>query len=304
MDLASAHYTTRHIPSLERIFQRLAAVTIKKLDRPSRTLGALRLRGFLVVALLLPGAFFAGLFINNLMLLHPVAFLVAIAALMPIIGQKTGLEQVIEAGQLLTDKKGQSGDPHHDVRKAGATAVLDFSLKLVPRTLWWSLGGFALLLPLLLLNTLMAEAEKRRSGYAESPFFITAAFLNEFAVAPLSFLAALLLALAHFFLPGTNLGVFKAFHPDMIYGPVSRFFPLNVIAVGLGLSVEAEIGERTGSRKLSDKDILWIGPEDGRAKFTNADLKKIWHISLIAFAFYLVVAAMIFSLLLLNIAAE
>jgi len=304
LDFVAGQYINRYMPSLDTLFKHFTQFTVKKLDRPSRTLSALRLRGFIVVGLGLPMTFFAGLLLNYLMVQSPYALLGAAGLLIPLLGQKEGLQRIIITGRQLENT--QDNDPHHIVRTAGAKAVLDFATKLVPRTLWWCLGGFAFLLPQILLDTSIDEAEKRQSGYPESPFFSVASILHEITTAPPAIAAAALIALAHFFIPGTNLAVFKAFtsYKASFYGPASRYFPINVIATGLDLSLEATASEKSGSKKLSDKAIRWIGPKDGRAQLLPADLKQIWLVTLVAFALYVLIATMIFALLLLNGTAQ
>lgn len=305
VDLIAGQYLTRHVPSADSLLSKCANYTIRKLDRPSRTLGALRLRGFIVIILLLPAAFLAGLWLNHLMVLEPFGLAITVAILLPLFGQKLVLLQLVGTGQQLGQKEENTGnDPYRSARTAAARAILDFTTTLVPRTLWWCLGGFALLLPQMLLAAFIQDAEKRRSGDPESPFFAAISVLYEVGTAPLAIIGAGLVALAHFFLPGTNLGAFKALRPGATFGPASRYFPLKVIALGLGLSLEAEIGEKTSGRKASDKEILWIGPDIGRAQLRPADLKKIWLIRLVALALYLVLTAMVFALLLQNISVD
>jgi hypothetical protein len=296
------HYINRHLPSVDTLLRKVARGTVKKLDRPSRTLGALRVRGLLTLALLLPIGFLCGLALNALVAISWYSLIATTVVLVPLIGQRQGLETIIKAGQQLREKnKHPDDDLHQTVRAAGASAILGFAVKLVPRTLWWGLGGFALLLPHMILAAFISVAEKRRSGYPESPFFSTMFLLYEITTVPPSLLATALLALAHFFLPGTNLAVFKAFHPRAAFGPASRYFPLNTVATGLNLSLEAEICEQTGNHKSSDKNIHWIGPADGRAQLLPADLRKIWLISIISYGLYLLIAGMIFTVLLQNV---
>ena len=305
LDLAVGQYLSPYLPSVDKVFRRFADTIIKKLDRPSRTLNALRLRGVFVTALMVPTAFFGGIFLNYLTASQPYVLLGALVLLIPIIGQKATLRKVAKAGRNHShNSPDRTADPHALVRAAGASAALAFALRLLPRSLWWCLGGFAFLLPHLLLASFIDGAEKRRSGYAESPFFSFMSLLHELSNVPPAFVGALLLAVAHFFLPGTNLWVLKAFDPRQVFfkgatfGPASRYFPLNVIAVGLNLSMEADIGEKTAGKKISDKTVHWIGPTQGRAKLVPADLKQIWLVTLIALVFYFLIAAMVFLLLL------
>jgi len=305
LDLVAGQYFARYLPSIDTLFQRFVNAITKKLDRPSRTLTALRLRGIFIAAILIPAAYYAGIFANYLMTTQLYTPLIALLILIPVFGQKMSLTNVVEAGRRPEKNDPiRDPDPHAPLRQAGAVAILGFALKLLPRTLWFCLGGFALLLPQMLLATFVESAEKRKSGNVESPFFSFMALLYEFSTAPPAFIGALLLALAHFFLPGTNLWVLKAFDPRPVFfsgatfGPASRYFPLNVAAVGLSLSLEADIGEKTAGRKISDKTIHWIGPADGRAQLMPANLRQIWLLTLIALAFYFLIAAMVFLLLL------
>ncbi len=288
---------TRKIPSLDVWLGRLAQGIIQKLDRPSRTLSALRMRGLIAVGVLLALAFALGLLLNFLMILHTTALVAALVLIIPLFGQKQTLQNMIKAGQELDPKTLKpNADIHHMVRAAGANAVLNFTTKLVVRTLWWGLGGFAFLLPQILLAAFMNAAEKRRSGQPESPFFTGFSILHELSAAPAAIFAAALVALAHFFIPHTNLGVFKAFYPKETVGPISRYYPLNVIAHGLNLAFEADISSAANKQKKSDRAVHWIGPADGRAQCKASDLKKIWLLTIIAFALYLMIGFMVFSL--------
>lgn len=303
IDLTLGQYLSRYIPSPETFFRALCKTIASKMDRPSRTLGALRVRGFLAIAILVPACFGAGLFLNSLLLLEPwIASAVAALILSMMLGQRTTHDAAIDvAKNFQTRATTNENDRHLVARQTCAAVTLAYTNKLVVRAIWWCLGGFAFLLPLMLLNSLFDVAEKRRSGEPESPFFTIPAFLHELVVAPFSILASMFFALAHFFIPGTNLSVFKGLNPGATKGPVSRYFPLNVAAIGLGLSLEAAIGEDTGKKKMSDKTIYWIGPDNGRAKAGPEDIRRAWHLSLVGTALFFVAAAMAFSLLMLQI---
>ena len=302
IDLMVGQFVTGKVPSLDALFARVARALVRRLDRSSRTYAELRMRGILLVMIIIPPLVYAGILANELLEVGIYGPLLSALALVPLVAQKHRWQQLISAGGAISQAKGQlsenGDDIHHTRRLAVADTILGFCASLVPLGAWWSVGGFAGLFPYLLVANLMKAASRRRNGAPASPFFMLITLLHEVAVAPFAILAALLVGLAHFFLPGTNLGVFASFNPAATIGLASRYFPLNTIARGLELAVEADIGETTSKPEIK-KPVCWVGPTSGRAKLEPAMMRKVWFVTLIGFSLYGVVTAMIFTLLLL-----
>jgi len=297
IDLVAGPNLEKFIPSPDKLFAHIAQALTRRLDRPSRSGITLLIRGGMILLFALPLLLYLGLYANQLLSTGLYGQAVIAVVLVPCIAQRQSWQLLIAAGVAVAAKNTGGSDPHQKARTAASRVILNFCTKLVPLTVWWCLGGFALLFPYLLLSNLVKKAEKRRTGSPYSPFFLLIAPVYEIATAPFSIAAALLLALAHFFLPGTNLGVFASFNPTATNGPVSRFFALNAVAHGLGLCFEADTGEKI-SKISAKKAICWIGPKTGRAQLEPSVIRSIWLVMLIAFSFYLVATAMTFALLL------
>jgi len=305
IDLVAGHLSATFVPSLNTPFTRMARFLIKRLDRPTRTHAALRTRGAILLFIILPSLFYLGMLANQLLGFGLYGYAIIVAVLVPLVAQKKGWQRLIQAGAALKTKKEtvngakEAGktDLLLEARLAASGVILNFCSKLVPLTAWWCIGGFACLLPYLMLSRLVTVAEKKRTGTPSSPFFALITPVYELMTAPFSIAAAALLALAHFFLPGTNLGVFTSFNPTATIGLASRYFPLNAASHGLGLSLEADVGEEI-NKMAAKKPSHWIGPKTGRAQLNPTMMRKVWLIILITFSLYMVVGAMIFTLLL------
>jgi hypothetical protein len=287
--------------SVSTYLGQLNKALINKLDRHSRTPGTLRIRGFILTIVFMPALFYAGLLINQLLPYGVYGDIVALAMLVPLIRLWPALHGLISAGKSLGAKtKGaEEKDRFKTARASLATAILTVTTTLLPYIICFSLAGFALLLPFVWLQNLLSHAERERNGSPESPFFCSAHILHELIAAPSAILGAIIMAFAHFFMLGTNLHVFRAFHPGATFGPASRYFPLKVIAEGLGLSVEADIGCETEKKKAFDRNPKWIGAAEGKAMVQPADLRKSWFILIISLALLFVVAVMVLAALLL-----
>lgn len=300
VDLAVGQWLINRVPRLETLLSPIGSKLAFKLNKSSRTPLALTIRGLIVCTLFLLPLFYIGLFLNSLILIDLYGDILTLLLLVPSIGFKAQLSELNMAETQISRPQDKTKDHH----KAARTLISGATLATVPRLLTFgflfSAAGFAAILPYLWLENLLTAADRTRSGKPESPFFSVPGFLVETITIVPVLVGSLLLALAHFFLTGTNLSVFKSFNPTATFGPASRYFPLKVLAEGLGLSMEADAGCEAENRKAFDRNPRWITSEDGRAKLTGADIRKISIILVITVALHLLSGTMLLTALLLN----
>jgi len=300
IDLAAGQWISGKVPTLKGLMLPIGLRLAKRLDRASRTPRALLVRGTLLCLIFLPALFYAGLLINSLLPFGWYGDLLALGLLVPVLQIKSGLAALTEAEKQLTEQTRRGEDPFKPARQKLVTSTFEVAPNLAAFLVLFSLGGFAFLMPYLWLGSVLAASERTRSGGVESPFFKPVAFLYELVTLLPALFSGLLMAIAHFFLMGTQLSVFRAFLPTATFGPPSRYFALKVIAEGLGLSLEADIGSEAETRKAFDRNPKWISAAEGRAKLAPADLRKASLILVITTALILLSGTMALTVLLLN----
>lgn len=300
IDLAAGQWLYNRIPGPNTLLHPLSTYLSLRLDKSSRTPRALWVRGLLLNILFLPALVYVGNALNSLMLLDLYGDILSLLILLPCMGFKSQLRHLAEAEGLLAAPKDDKGDRFKTARSMVAQATLALVPRILIFALLFSTTGFAGLLPFLWLENLLAGTDRTRAGAPGSPFLVIPGFVYELVAFLPAIVSCLLFATAHFFLPGTRLTVYKAFNPAATIGPVSRYFPLKVLAEGLGLSMEADAGCEAENRKAFDRNPRWVSAKDGRAKLTGADVRKISIILVITIALHLLSGTMLLTALLLK----
>ncbi|WP_139167677.1 hypothetical protein [Kordiimonas lacus] len=224
------------------------------------------MRGIIVLALFLPVFFWIGRALDPLLFLSPFSFVAAAFALSLLLRQHR-----LWAG-IIRDSKSAAFEQHDLTRENIKRATFGFTDTVVSNLVIFAIGGFSLLLPYRFLRTAIDRAVELNVARPESPFLRPFWLIAELAALPGSILATLMIAAAHIFIPGTRLVAFLAPLRGRKGALPSRLMPLSALAHGLNLSFRFAPGKRHP----------WVGPKEGRAKQTSADLRKAGLVFLVA----------------------
>lgn len=252
------------VPGPNEFFDRLATFFSAKLDRKSRSNSARRFRGIFVCLLILPLLFFFGQFLNRFIYDTTLITIVLAIGLALMLRQRRLWDDIIDTLK--------AGTAPQNARKQIDAVIMGFSDGVVVSLTLFLLGGFALLLPYRFVRVSLEQQQRGTGMRPDSPFLALFWSLGELAAFIGSWIAAAWMAMAHIFLPGTSL---SAFYPLITYKkgvPLSRQFTLGVIGYGSGLSFE------DGRTKSGG----WIGPQDGRARQTAADIRRVGLVLVVA----------------------
>lgn len=292
-DIAAGQFLAGRIPNLDAVLAFLTRGITGKLDRKERSAGALRTRGLITLLLCIPPLYFVGALADIVGKNSAAGTAIALLILLPLLSQKQIWLNHTKAGRrIATDAS--IADPHALAQSNAQAVILRYATGYVPTALLFALGGFAALLPYRFLSCLTQAGVTNNQPV--SPYFKYIRWLHELITLPLSLFASLLLGLAHFFIPGTNLGVFWGLPRNNTGTIASYFLPLNIMANGSGLSFH----RKDGPPSTLHREQKWIGPEHGRAKLTTDDMRSIWLVVLIAFGLSLIALAMWFVFLSVN----
>ena len=294
IDLVIGGFLNGKIPNLNGVLRFVANGINAKLDRPGRSDSALKTRGFATLLLCLPLLCLLGLFLNQLAKSASAGAAVALLALIPILGQKKGWLRHTKTGKALANDP-HTIDPYGTAQYSTQRIILKLSCQFAPNLFVFCVWGFALLLPFLFVQGLMGNTIK--NGVSRRPFLAYSKFIYELITLPVTVIISALLALAHYFLPKTNLLAIKGFSKKGMKLPRSHFIPLNIVATGLGLSFQRKI-----ENKLAGKNKLaWVGPENGRAKLTATDMRSVWLVVLVAYGLSLLLLMMLWFYLIVDV---
>lgn len=287
LDLTAGGFLSGRIPNIGRLIGNIARRIAIKLDRQERSNSALRMRGLFVLCAGVPIFVVLGLLANVATYGTAAGTAVGLLALTPILGQKKAWLDHIDAGKKIASDKSVT-DPHALAQTSTQAVVLQFGLSFFPGVLLFTAGGFAALFPYCFLRGLVQSSvpgSKNRGHFYQS---IT--WLHELVTFPITIVASVLLTIAHFFFPATHIGSFLKLSTNNTQTLASHFMPLNIVASGLGLSFN-RTQKSDGKPSSAGK---WIGPEDGRAKLTTNDMRKVWLVVLVAFGLSLILLILLF----------
>lgn len=247
------------LPSLETLFGAVLSFLKQRLAREGRTKRAHFWRGMLVLILLLVAAIALGFALDALLFSAPPLTALAVVLCAQFVRLKPEWQHLSEPGGL-TDGKA--------CRAAVSQAIDHASAHLMPGLLAFLLGGFTLLVPVMLLQCAVRHDPDPQD---RSFFLLPFESLFRWPRAAGCLLAALALAAATLVWPGAN---WKAAWKALVTGARSpRDWPLNVAAHAFGWSVEASPAR---------KPVVWIGPAGGTARLKAADVREGLIVTLIA----------------------
>ncbi len=265
------------LPNLNTFIKGAFHILERKLDRPKRTSTELYVRGLIILCFISPVLAAAGVLLNGVFLSGDIGFFICAFLLAPVIGLKADWQKTLSVTSPASSKQFDTN------RHQAKTIILSFADKLISNSLLFAIGGFALFLP---YRFLMCAVEKAEQIPKPAPFLKPLALLGHLVCLPGHIGAALLLAAAHIFVPGTKLGAIKGLFLIPTFKGV-RAIPLNVIAEGLQLSFDSHNGK-----------TQWIGPTNGTAQTTSAHLRKIWFLIFAACSVALLITVLITGFLL------
>lgn len=293
-DLIAGKYLSGRIPNIDVILRACAQRISDKLNRQGRSSKALKTRGVLTLILFIPILYFLGSLANDLSRISAASTAIALLAITPILAQRklwsdhVNLGRQIAAGKVATD-------PETAAQISTQNIILHYSSGFLSTTILLIVGGFAALLPYKFIVGLVHAGILKNQP--SSPYFKYIRILHELVSLPLSVVAGLLLGLAHFFVPGTNLRVFWQLSPNQTHTLASQFIPLNIMANGSGLNFL----RKEGPKSTLEKESKWVGPQSGRARITPTDMRSIWLVVMVAFGLSLVALVMLFVFLSVNL---
>ena len=270
------------LPGPDDFLTRLTSFLTQRLDRANRSPGERLVRGFIVVVLFLPAFFWAGRALDPLLFQSPTSFVIA-ALLLSLL-----LRQHRLWADIILDSRSAAFERHELTRENITRATLGFSGTLMCNLVVFAVGGFALLLPYRFLRAAIDHNIGLNVARPDSPFLRPFWLIAEVAALPGSILATFMIALAHVFIPGTRLVAFLAPLRGRKGALPSRQMPLSALAHGLNLSFQFSPGKRQP----------WIGPKEGRAKQTSADLRRAGLVILVATLLSLLAMLMLLALVL------
>lgn len=243
------------LPGPDDLFGKVATFLKTRLDRTTRSTGERFARGVVVFIVLVPSLFLLGQWVTPLVLHDNLSAILAAFALALMVRQR----------RLWDNLLGNKSRSASENRQLSQAMIVGFADSMVIGGLLFTVGGFALLLPYRFGRALMDQETGNRAMRPSSPFLRPLWPLVELLALPGGLLSALLIAMAHIFIPGTNLGAVAGLFQVRRHAMLSRLWPLGVAAQGLDLSY----------RFANTKGAPWIGPEKGRAKQTGADTRRV-----------------------------
>ncbi len=267
------------LPGPDDFLVRLTNFLTKRLDRTTRSPGERLVRGIIVLVLFLPAFFWVGRALDPLLFLSPLSF-VAFAFLVSLL-----LRQHRLWAGIIRDSKSAAFERHELTRENITRATFGFADTLMCNLVVFAVGGFTLLLPYRFLRAAIDQKIGLNVARPDSPFLRPFWMVAELAALPGSILATVMIAAAHIFIPGTRLVAFLAPLKGRKGALPSRLMPLSALAHGLNLSFRFAPGKRQP----------WIGPKEGRAQQTSADLRKAGLVILVATLLSLLVMLMLLA---------
>lgn len=255
----------------------------KKLDREDRSPAELRLRGVLAFASVALIAGLLGGMLDRADSLFGRAM--ALLVLTLLLGQRTVFEMVFEVLKALRDP-GHADAP----KRFGATRwaverlALRFADGLVANLAVFFAGGFAGLMVFRTLSMMMAAGAPSGLERPKSAYYDIPVALFRIVTALPAILASFLLATAILFSPHGQANSFKGLgtRAPGFDSLMSRRLALGSFAFGFDFNFRVHPDARGESS--------WIGPQDGKARLSDADLKRA--IAAVTFA-----GILVFSLL-------
>ncbi|MFC4348692.1 hypothetical protein ACFO5Q_12635 [Kordiimonas lipolytica] len=224
------------------------------------------MRGIIVLALFLPALFWLGRLLDPLLFASPISFVAFAFALSLFLRQHRLWADIIRDSKI-------AGPKQYDLTRDNVMrATFGFTDGVACNLVLFAVGGFSLLLPYRFLRAAIDQKIGLNVARPDSPFLRPFWLIGELAALPGSILATLAIAAAHIFIPGTHLVAFLAPLRGRKGALPSRLMPLSALAHGLNLSFRFAPGKRQP----------WIGPKDGRAKQTGADLRKAGLVLVVA----------------------
>jgi len=281
IDLLIGGWVAKWVPSLDDLLNKLASILSKKLNRKGRSNAALRMRGGIILIIMVPALWLIGAAANHLSHLSMLGNLVSIILLLPLIGQKKSWLEISNRAALQPNE-----DPHVIAQVRTQKTVLHFGLSYLANIVVLLVGGLALLIPFRFLSAMSTDA--KNLSKRSDPFFSALTRVYTLLSLPAVILGCSLFVLARFFLINTHLNPFSGSKSRPRNIAFSNFWLLHFVAEGLKISFKQTIGHRSANK------VIWIGPTDGVAKLTGDHVRKTWYLVLVSTSFSYLLGLMLY----------
>lgn len=276
----------------DSLFFALNKRLIARLDRSERSNIERAVRGLLVCIIFLPLMAFLGSLVDQIGEKGSIGFILTGVLLALILGQRLVFEMVEGLTQMLADPLHEGDKNRFGAARWGAERqILRLSDGLVANSLFFSFGGFALLIPYRFLSMMVAAGSPSGLAGPDTPYFALPRRLYLLLAMVPSLLTCLLLIVSAPLIPGGQFKAFQGLRAMTKKGFITRSVPMAVTAHALGLAFRI-VPDQPGSDN-------WVGPEEGKARLGAKDLKRITILSLVAafLSVLLIVASISFILL-------
>ncbi|MCK0069329.1 hypothetical protein [Kordiimonas laminariae] len=264
------------LPNIQTIASAFGLNLKSRLDKPSRNRTERFYRGAIVALVLLPVAYGTGVIVNQIAFINTISDALTCLILTPLLAQRSGWKNLQQGKQNLSNYSSNA-----ELLKQ---TVLSFSGRTVPLSLTFLIGGFALLLPAVLLIGLLFTAPQISADHPQSPYNSGVSLIHEIVFLVPSLVASIFIATALICLPFTKISAALTLLNPATKGLPSTYFPLNIVATGVEICFRIQ----------GSKSVEWIGPKDGRARLQANHLRQGWLCILVANAVYLTVGILLF----------
>ena len=276
LDLLVGNFLAKTLPNLYRAAGKLGSNLKTKLDKASRDRSERFYRGAAVALIFLSISAAFGLLLNQFAFWNLISTVITILILLPVFSQRSDWNLL---------KEGKKSPKNH-AENTGLLmqVILNFSNKVIPFSLAFMVGGFALLLPAITISGLFYREHPLSADHPSSSYSLGIGLLREILFLVPSLIASSIIAIAMLCLPFTNLRAGLKLFNTATKGLPTTYFPLNIVATGVEICFRIQ----------GSKSVEWIGPKDGRAKLHPEQLQQGWLCIFVANVVYLMIGMLLF----------
>lgn len=284
----------RLLPGPSALFARVVRYVEPKLNRHRRSAGTRLVRGLLLVLFMVLVAGGAGLIFVLVAGLVPGSWIVEVFLVAALLGQGTVFVDAARVASDLGEGSGTHDDDPHQIARGGVeTLAHGFIDHGVSPIFWFLLLG----LPGILVFRALEVTARTVGEWERKSLFGWAAARSYDAVNVVpAILGGLFLITAGTFVPLVKplRGVGVMVHRGAAFPSFSQGWTIAAVAGLLGFSLGGP-RPKPGDRRVFARSakVPWIGPKDGRAMLTVADLRRT--LFLFALAFLLVLAVVLLA---------
>ena len=287
-------FILRSLPGPDRAYFWILETFSHRLNRPERSERARFIRGLILIILLTLASFGLGTMIDTVFL-HGGLFLrlLCLFVLATFIGQRAVWDLTLGIAKALDDPKHQD-DParYQAARWSGERTALRFADGLVTNLSIFMLLGFKGLLAFRVLSMTMAVGAPSGLIPPKDVFFTPARFIFQIVSYVPSVFASLILATGTALTPGGRASAFKGFVSSVKDHQTVPSRRMALLSFAYGFQMNFQIHPDIKGKES------WVGPEDGRARPTQADLRRIIAATILSSLISLLILVILTALIL------